>query len=707
MSNKLSPFAERIVQTLKQPLVVLDKNLCIRVANLAFCTAFEVSSESAEGKYLGDIVASQCNISALHHLLHEVAVKHIPLEGFEVDCETPAGHQVWRLDAVHLEGTTDMLVTLRDITSDNKPDARSSEPPYHDLLASSHDVLQNLIQQTPIGIQMFDANGLCVEVNQAHLDIFGVTRREQLVQRYNIFADPLAAWAGTSAAAQRVLAGETVYLGDIDFDFAQADPRYVGMPESRKRTLSVTLFPVFNDRHEVTNIVGLNFDVTERKQMEEALRRSESAEREQRVLAEALRDSAAALTSTLDFETLMKRMLENVGRVVPHDSANILLIEGDYARAAYWNNYSDDYNEFIGAAKLPLNSHILREMIETSAPLLVSDTTTNPDWINVPQTAWIRSYVSAPLRAHGLIIGFLNLDSGTPGFFTHAHAERLLAFADQAAVAIENAQLYAEIRRHATTLEQRVEERTAELVTANVRLKELDRLKTKFIADASHELRTPVTNLALRLHLLEHDAPERQLVHIAILNSQVARLTELLESILRFSTIEVNSPKATFSPTDLNQIIEEVVITFDPRAVEAGLELIFNPDRGLPAIVGNENYLRQVVTNLVANAIHYTHEGRIEVRTVQKRGHACLEVQDTGIGISMQDTAHLFERFYRGQGIGSSNIPGAGLGLSIVHEIVALHNGKIEVESQVGQGATFKVYLPFDRPTKPLEPQSG
>jgi PAS domain S-box-containing protein len=133
-------------------------------------------------------------------------------------------------------------------------------------LEASRDTLRRLIQQLPIGIQVFDADGVCTDVNETHMGIFGVVNREQLVGTYNIFNDPLAALVGTLEGAKRALAGETMFLGDLKFDLSQADPRYAAT--SGQRTINVSFFPVFDEARKITNIVGLNQDVTERRRAE-------------------------------------------------------------------------------------------------------------------------------------------------------------------------------------------------------------------------------------------------------------------------------------------------------------------------------------------------------------------------------------------------------------------------------------------------------
>lgn len=204
-------------------------------------------------------------------------------------------------------------------------------------------------------------------------------------------------------------------------------------------------------------------DITEQRKVE-------AAEREQHELSEALRDTAAALTSTLDPDSVMARILANVGRVVPHDSANIMLIEGKAVRFAYWNNYPPECEALFKSLRLPITARNIHAMLTTDLPQAIADTALYASWIYFPELAWVRSHSSAPIRVHGQVIGFLNLDSKTPGFFNSLHAERLQIFADQAAIALENAQLYDQLRRYALTLEQRVAQRTGELNRAKERV---------------------------------------------------------------------------------------------------------------------------------------------------------------------------------------------------------------------------------------------
>ena len=197
------------------------------------------------------------------------------------------------------------------------------------------------------------------------------------------------------------------------------------------------------------------------------------AEQQQRGLAEALAEAAALVSSTLDLNQVLDRILEQVERVVPGDAFNIMLVEGEEAQVARWRGYAAlGVEDRIADLSLPIADYPnLMRGIETGEPVLVSDTAANPDWVLIEGWEWLRSYLGAPIRIGRLTIGFLNVDATHPGRFGPADARRLKAFANQVATAIENARLYQELHSHAEKLERRVAERTSDLERRTVQLR--------------------------------------------------------------------------------------------------------------------------------------------------------------------------------------------------------------------------------------------
>jgi two-component system cell cycle sensor histidine kinase/response regulator CckA len=198
----------------------------------------------------------------------------------------------------------------------------------------------------------------------------------------------------------------------------------------------------------VQHVAGHLGQMLMRKQVEEALRR-------ERDLAKALEEAAAVLSSTLDLDQVLDRILEQVSRVVPHDAANVMLVQGDQARIVRWRGYERfGAEEFVSTVTFNiLDVPNLRQMMESKEPMFIPDTATYPGWVHVPVQEWLRSYAAAPIVVRDEVIGFLNVDSVTPGFFTQAHAGTLRAFADHAAAAIQNARLFEAQRRRNEELE--------------------------------------------------------------------------------------------------------------------------------------------------------------------------------------------------------------------------------------------------------------
>lgn len=312
------------------------------------------------------------------------------------------------------------------------------------------------------------------------------------------------------------------------------------------------------------------------------------------------------------------------------------------------------------------------------------------------QAAWRRQPIQAqtaiyaPLQAGRRVTGVVCVMNTPQHALEKEDLGLLTAMAEITGSALHRAGLM-------ETLEQRVEERTRELAEANEQLKVLDRLKSKFVSDVSHELRTPITSLSLYLDLIERAGPERSQHYWSVLRKQTERLNHLIEDILSLSRLQMGKIDVSLAPSDLNEIVAEVVDMRRDQFDEARLSLSLELDETLPPVNGQPDLLVQVINNLVGNALSYTPEGSVAVRTYvdASRDMACVAIVDSGVGISDDDLPHIFERFYRGQATGQSNIPGTGLGLTIVEEIVGLHYGRIDVNSEEGRGTTFCVYLPL------------
>jgi PAS domain S-box-containing protein len=235
-------------------------------------------------------------------------------------------------------------------------------------------------------------------------------------------------------------------------------------------------------------------------------------------------------------------------------------------------------------------------------------------------------------------------------------------------------------------------------------LKEIERMKDAFVSNVSHELRTPVTSLKLNLKLLEL-SPEKQSIYVEKLSRDTDRLNNIIKDLLDLSRLEQDRVHVEIEPIDLNVLTWQHVQDRIALAEARSITLTHQSTPGLPPVGGDEQLLEQILSVLLTNALNYTQPGgAVEVRTCEQVEEDVpwvgFSVSDNGPGISAQEQAHLFERFYRGSVGEKSGFPGTGLGLAIAREIVERHGGHIEVKSAgvPGEGATFTVWLPVAEP---------
>jgi PAS domain S-box-containing protein len=230
-------------------------------------------------------------------------------------------------------------------------------------------------------------------------------------------------------------------------------------------------------------------------------------------------------------------------------------------------------------------------------------------------------------------------------------------------------------------------------------------VQSRFVSNVSHELRTPLTNITLYLDLLERGKPERHPFYMETLHRETGRLKFLIEGLLRLSRLDLQEVTPRPRPLDVNALVETLALDRRPLFAEQGLQIDTQLEPALPVVSADPQLLEQVLTNLLSNALNYTPDGgRVWVQTDRNatdgQSWVTVSVRDTGVGISAEEQARLFTRFYRGAASRNPQTaaPGTGLGLAISQEIMALHAGRITVESEVGEGSTFTLWLPTGVP---------
>src|SRR5580658_4096356 len=303
-------------------------------------------------------------------------------------------------------------------------------------------------------------------------------------------------------------------------------------------------------------------------------------------------------------------------------------------------------------------------------------------WPDPPECA-----VIVPIRSHVAhqTAGFLIAGLSSRLQFDEGYRNFLDLATTQIAAAIANAQVYEEERKRAEALA------------------EIDRAKTAFFSNVSHEFRTPLT---LMLGPLE-DAlsnshgilPMGAAASLTVSHRNALRLLKLVNTLLDFSRIEAGRAQACYQPVDLALLTAELASNFQSLCQKAGLLLIVHCTAltwDEPAYVDRDMW-EQIVLNLLSNAFKFTHRGEIEVRLEAAEGQALLTVRDTGVGIPFEELPHMFQRFHRVEDSRGRTHEGTGIGLAMVQELVKLHGGTVSVASVMGEGSTFRVAIPLGR----------
>jgi adenylate cyclase len=322
---------------------------------------------------------------------------------------------------------------------------------------------------------------------------------------------------------------------------------------------------------------------------------------------------------------------------------------------------------------------VLQELLRIQQPVVIPDMSNSPLEISdfdLPLRAAARSLLVVPLLADGKSIGSITLrEANQPRQWHSTDIELAQAVAEQAAIAVQQSRLYQKTRQQAE------------------RLLELDRQKTEFFQNISHEFRTPLT---LMLGPLESAVTSSQGLNyeqsvIALRNCR--RLLRLVNQLLDLQRLDAGRMQPRFRPCDLVAFVTQVVESFRPYCEKKGLHLQTQMDKSSKVYIDSEKF-DKVLYNLLSNAMKFTPEGGIITVRVQQAGDHCLvQVEDTGIGMTKEEIPHLFERFRQAERSTSRSYEGSGLGLALAKELVELHNGDISVESTFGKGTTFSIWL--------------
>jgi len=456
-----------------------------------------------------------------------------------------------------------------------------------------------------------------------------------------------------------------------------------GYPEETHYTFSYS--PIPDDDGGVGGIFCANTDDTQRV----------IGERQLALLRELAATTAEARTWQQACER-SAQALSTASRDLPF--AMIYILDSESSSAVLTSTAGIDRDHPAAMATLSLRGESpwpLAEVMTDYKPRVVSDLETrfqamfpSGAWQQAPNHAVVLPIMPGGETGHA---GFLIAGLNPFRLFDDNYAGFMDLIAGQITAAIANAEAYDQERKRAEALA------------------EIDRAKTAFFSNVSHEFRTPLT---LMLNPLEEmlatpdpavGAENRALISVAHRNG--VRLLKLVNSLLDFSRIEAGKMQASFEPVDLATITADVASTFEAVIRGAGLALRIDVSPFPEAVYIDRDMWEKIVLNLLSNAFKFTFEGEITISV--RPGADCrtaeVTVRDTGTGIAREQLPRLFERFHRVEDARGRSIEGSGIGLALVQELVKLHGGSIAVDSELGKGTSFTIRLPLGAQHLPAE----
>jgi signal transduction histidine kinase len=374
------------------------------------------------------------------------------------------------------------------------------------------------------------------------------------------------------------------------------------------------------------------------------------------------------LASELDLNILLTKIVNAAREISDSEEASILMFD-PAKNTLYFQAATNLDTQLNRGVVVPLEESIAGWIVQNQEPIIVDDPQKDKRHFNSIQSITnikVHSLLGIPLLSKGKVIGVLEVINKKGGNFTLEDRDVLLALGAQATVAIENSRLF---------------------------------LQSDLIGEFVHQIRTPLSALNAAAHLLKSNRVDDQQKKkmIDIMEAEIEALTEMSSSFLDLARLQSGRKQYNVSEFNIRELLVECYDIFFSDAREHSMRFNLELPEKLPRMIGDRKQLKQAFINLINNAIKFNHEGgEITIRANAKKKKLTISVSDTGLGIPEDEQQKIFKKFYRVQSH-RDQVPGTGLGLAVVKQIVVDHGGNISLISEVNVGTTFTITLPLDK----------
>jgi PAS domain S-box-containing protein len=549
-------------------------------------------------------------------------------------------------------------------------------------LRASEERFKMLMEQAPFVVELYDKNGWQIQVNHAYEKLWGIPG-ENTVGKLNILESQAVQNIGLIEYVKQAYSGEVVEPPESEFDWGKTG--YGG----RSRWLKTRIYPLKTTDNVVQNIVIVHEDITQEKQAEAALQRRATIDKLLGDISRAFLDQD--IDSAIDFT------IKIIGEFAGSDRTYILQICDDqkieFSMTHEWcaRGIEPHLQTFqnISLQTFPW----IHAQMETGATVYLPSIANFPPEASQEKLIFerlsIQSLVNIPLQHRNQLIGCLGIVKlQTPKQWNLEEINFLKLVAE--IISISLARHEAEIAR----------EQAAAFAFA------ASKAKSEFLANMSHELRTPLTAILGLAEVLQDEVfgplTAKQHQKLATIEQSGQHLLELINDVLDLSKIESGKMELQLEPTDIQGLCDASLAFVRQQALQKQIQLGLHIPPHIGKIKVDERRIRQVLINLLCNAVKFTPENGavwIEVQADREQEVVHFSVVDTGIGIAQEDIIKLFRPFVQLDSALNRRYAGTGLGLALVRQVIELHGGSVSLDSEIGRGSRFTVSVPWQQET--------
>lgn len=547
-------------------------------------------------------------------------------------------------------------------------------------LEEAQTFLDSVIENLPNMLFVKDAEDLrFVRYNKAAEELSGVKREDIIGKNDHDFFLKEEADFFTSKDREVLVSGQILDIPEEPLATVHNNTRYL---HTRK-------VPIFGSDGKPKYLLGVSEDITERKHDQEIL-----AQRANQL--ETVATVSTTASTVLNPDTLLQQVVNLTKTRFNLYHAHIYLLDENWNTLLLASGAGEVGSQMVESGHA-IDMNAERSLVARAArekqPVIINDVRNEVGFLPNPLLPETRSELAIPMVVGENVLGVFDVQSNQADAFSKEDASIYSTLASQIAVALQNARLYQE---QAATVTQ---------------LRELDRLKSSFLANMSHELRTPLNSILgfteVMLEGLDGPLTPNMDNDLKLINKNGQHLLHLINDVLDMAKIESGKLNLIIEKFNIQEIFEEVINITSPLANEKKLTLKIDTksDHDV-AVNADRTRIRQVMINLVNNALKFTEKGKIVIRAIREENNVLISVKDTGIGIPPEHLEDVFSEFTQVDSSTTRKAGGTGLGLPISRKLIEMHGGKLWAESNgvEGEGSTFFVFMPLESRTAISEP---